>query len=98
MAVVVNGKLTPEKITKTVRPKNAAVAACIANRLDLPDDVLRVRFIIDDSGQIKAMLEDYLVALDYETHKCVEDAFNNVKFPRPESGDVTATLGFAKKK
>ncbi|MEO8878181.1 MAG: hypothetical protein ABI461_21490 [Polyangiaceae bacterium] len=98
MAVVVNGRLSPDKVTKPLRAKNAAVAACIANTPDLPDGVLRVRLIIDSSGQIKAMLEDYLVGLDYETHKCIEDAFKNVKFPHPESGEVTVTLGFAKKK
>jgi hypothetical protein len=91
---VVNGRLPPEVIQRTVRANFGRYRACYEAGLRTNPSLtgrVAVRFVIDRSGAVSVAQDGGSDLPDQSVVSCVVRSFQNLSFAQPEGGIVTVT-------
>jgi hypothetical protein len=97
-SVMVNGRLPPEVIQRTMRLNAGAFRACYADALQRRPGLSGravIKYVIDRSGAVSFAADGGSEVDDAPMLRCMIEAAYKLTFPQPEGGVVTVVWPFA---
>jgi hypothetical protein len=88
------GKLEPSDIEETTSAGYPLFARCYRDaiqRREQPGGILRFRLVIDESGDLKELVDAGTLLPDPFAVDCIAEGFYAMTFPKPAGGSVEAT-------